>query len=109
MWSLRGRLTGVGSLVSLNGPWLSWLQALTSAEATGGSLPGRGHAVCGCGTPGVPGRVLAHWSDELGPRRPQAGLVPSHWWVKPGPGAHAGPLDYLLLLNIQFPPGVFCG
>ena len=45
VWSLRGRLTGVGSLVSLNGPWLSWLQALTSAEATGGSLPGLGHAV----------------------------------------------------------------
>lgn len=77
VWSLCGRLTGTGSLVSLIGPWLSWLQALTSAEATGCLLRGLGHAVSGCGTLGVLGLVLAHWSAELGSRRPQAGLVPA--------------------------------
>lgn len=59
----------------------------------GCSLLGLGHAVSGCGTPGVLGLVLAHWSAELGSRRPQAGLVPACWWVRPGPGAHASPLD----------------
>lgn len=56
VWSLCGRLTGTGSLVSLIGPWLSWLQALTSAEATGCLLRGLGHAVSGCG-------ILGSWAS----------------------------------------------
>ena len=66
-------------------------------EAASCWLVGPGHKAASCRTPGGPkasagslmGRVRVHKTP---------GLLPTHWWVKPGPGVSAG----LLAGRIRF-------
>ena len=93
-------------------PHSSWFQALPNTEAASHWLVGPGHKVAGCRYLGVPrastGSLVDRarfWgvSSKAGVPRSSAhllmgkiriqkfpGLVPDHWWMKPGPEASAG-------------------